>query len=80
MLKVHQCGKYRQGMESLMLTVMAANTAAFEMYTRLGYSLDSSSPGVVEPAEECGYEILSKVRLREASSICQFRGSALKPA
>ena len=45
-----------------MLTVMAANTSAFDMYTRLGYTLDSSSPGVVEPAEQCGYEILSKVR------------------
>lgn len=47
-----------------MLTVMTANTSAFDMYTRLGYSLDSSSPGVVEPTEECGYEILSKVRRR----------------
>ena len=43
-----------------MLTVMQANTSAFNMYTRLGYALDASSPGIVEPEEECGYEILSK--------------------
>lgn len=66
MLMLHFSGERRQGMEWLMLTVMAANTSAFDMYTRLGYSLDSSSPGVVEPAEECGYEILSKVRLMDS--------------
>lgn len=55
-------------MEWLMLTVMTKNTSAFDMYTSLGYTLNSSSPGVVEPTEECGYEILSKVRRQEQGS------------
>ncbi len=49
-------------MQWMMLTVLQANGAAFKLYESLRYTLDSTSPGIVEPAEECGYEIMSKAR------------------
>ena len=49
-------------MQWVMLTVIQANSAAFGLYEKLGFSLDSTSPGVVEPTEASGYEIMSKAR------------------
>jgi hypothetical protein len=49
-------------MQWIMLTVLQANSAAFGLYEKLGFSLDSTSPGVVEPTEDSGYEIMSKAR------------------
>ena len=51
-------------MQWMMLTVLQANAAAFKLYESLRYTLDSTSPGIVEPTEECGYEIMSKARCR----------------
>ncbi|GMH40092.1 hypothetical protein BSKO_07996 [Bryopsis sp. KO-2023] len=48
------------GMEAMMLTVLLSNHAAVEMYKKMGYVMDETSPGVVCPLEEYGYEILRK--------------------
>ena len=49
-------------MQWIMLTALQANSAAFGLYEKLGFGLDSTSPGVVEPTEDSGYEIMSKAR------------------
>lgn len=50
----------KAGLAKVMLTVFKANFAANGLYSKLGYTLDESSPGTVDPAGNHGYEILSK--------------------
>jgi hypothetical protein len=53
----------RRGMEALMLTVMDVNDAAIQLYAKLGYSTDPTSPGLedlVDGEKPPGYRILSK--------------------
>lgn len=44
----------------ILLTVLKENTGAVNFYYKLGYRLDETSPGAVDPTGEHGYEILSK--------------------
>lgn len=57
----------RQKLEGIMLTVLHANTAAAELYRKLGYVVDESSPSVACPWEDCAYEILRKPLLARSS-------------
>lgn len=50
----------KAGMEACLLTVMRDNAGARALYAKMGYVLDESSPGFDDPAEDCGYMILSK--------------------
>ncbi|KAK9829861.1 hypothetical protein WJX72_008317 [[Myrmecia] bisecta] len=60
LMKLVELAARKHHMHWLMLTVMKANTAAMQLYTKLGYGIDESSPGAVDPASQAGYEILSK--------------------
>ncbi len=51
----------KAGLAKVMLTVFKENSAANGLYSKLGYVLDESSPGTVDPAGNHGYEILSKL-------------------
>eukprot|EP00803_Ostreobium_quekettii_P004259 evm.model.scf_468.12 EVM.evm.TU.scf_468.12 scf_468:71324-72010(+) len=50
----------RNKMDAIMLTVLNQNTAGAQLYQKLGYVVDESSPSIACPWEECGYEILRK--------------------
>lgn len=52
----------RMDMAWILLTVLKENTGAVNFYYKLGYRLDDSSPGAVDPMGQYGYEILSKPR------------------
>jgi ribosomal protein S18 acetylase RimI-like enzyme len=51
----------KAGLTKVMLTVFTSNSTANGLYSKLGYTLDESSPGTVDPAGNHGYEILSKL-------------------
>lgn len=51
----------KSGLARVMLTVFKTNAGANGLYSKLGYTLDESSPGTVDPAGNHGYEILSKL-------------------
>lgn len=65
MMQVLELIGAKNGMERCLLTVMKENHGARAMYSRLGYSMDESSPGFEDPTEDAGYEILSKVFKRK---------------
>lgn len=47
-------------MEKLILTVLTNNEAAIAFFKGIGFGLDETSP---DAAENCGYQILSKLLL-----------------
>jgi len=51
----------KAGLAKIMLTVFTANSVANGLYSKLGYTLDETSPGTVDPVGNHGYEILSKL-------------------
>jgi ribosomal protein S18 acetylase RimI-like enzyme len=60
LLQIAELISRKAGLAKIMLTVFIANFVANGLYSKLGYTLDESSPGTVDPVGNHGYEILSK--------------------
>lgn len=76
MMQLLELVAVKYGMQCVMLTVMRSNTAAVGFYSRLGYKEHESSPGMVDPDERAGYQILFKTLPRPRRPAAAGAGAA----